>query len=452
MNCWAAAVELGRRLMESGSGSSASIIHLLFDRRFAPHFLTQFLGAFNDNVFKQALIIFIAFQAASNSSTESAQLVTIAAGIFILPFLLASPLAGQLADKLPKTRLIQLIKWAEVVIMLIGAVAFWLQDVWFLLLVLFIMGAQSSTFGPLKYGILPQLVQSDELPTGNALIQGATYIAILLGTLFGGFLMAGESLGWGAVSIAVVALAGLGVVASYCMCEVPAAVPKLTVDWNIWRQGLVALGFARRPPTVFAAIIGISWFWFLGATFLQLLPTYGRDVLGGDIPVVTLLLIAFSIGIGAGALLSAILMRVSRSAALVLTGALGMAFFGSLPLFLGPPEGVDMGNAGSRALAAVLSDPSTWPVLVGFFGLAICGGVFVVPLVVTMQTCSALETRSRVVAANNIVNALFMVGSAGLCVALLGIGWTMSAIMSVASLSTVVAAVYVAHRFTRDTQ
>ncbi len=436
----------------SRSASPAGLVQLLFDRRFAPHFLTQFLGAFNDNVFKQGLVIFIAFQAASGSSTQSAQLVTVAAGIFILPFLVASPVAGQLADKLPKTRLIQLIKWAEVAIMLVGAVAFWLQDVWFLLAVLFIMGAQSSTFGPLKYGILPQLIERVELPAGNALVQGATYVAILLGTLFGGFLMAGEDLGWSAVSVAVVVLAGLGVAASYFMREVPAAVPALVIDWNIWRQGWVAVAFARQPPVVFAAIIGISWFWLLGATFLQLLPTYGRDVLGGDIQVVTLLLITFSVGIGVGALLSATLMRFSRPTVLVLVGALGMALCGSLPLLLGPSEGGAMADAGSRALAAVLQDASIWPVLVGFCGLAIFGGVFVVPLVVTMQIRSDLERRSRVVAANNILNALFMVASAALSVALLEMGWSMSAIMSAASVSTVIAALFVVKRVAQDHQ
>jgi MFS family permease len=424
------------------AGASPTV-RLLATRRFLPYFLTQFLGAFNDNVFKQALIIFIAFEAATGSTRESAQWVTVAAGVFILPFLICSPLAGQLADKFPKSRLIRQIKLSEVIIMLFGALAFWSGDLWFLMGVLFLMGAQSSTFGPLKYGVLPQLVDSAELTAGNALVQAATYVAILAGTLLGGLLMADPELGRIGVSIAVVALATFGLMSSLGIPPVPAATPGLSIDFNPWRQGRQALGFSMHPPAVFAAIVGISWFWFLGATVLQLLPTYGRDVLGGDATVVTLLLVTFSAGVGLGALSCNRLITRYDARVIVSTGALGMALCGIAPWLLTSLGLIDEPDATGRAVSAVLADRQSWSILLSFLGLAGFGGLYVVPLIVVMQVRSHLRQRSRVVAANNIMNALFMVGSAIGTIVLLRLEVSLVGILGLASIFTVVVLAHV---------
>lgn len=383
-------------------------IRLLKERRFSALFATQFLGAFNDNVYKNALVIFITFGAAEDASSR-ALLVTVSAGLFILPFFLFSAWAGQIADKLEKAMLIRATKIAEIGIMLLGATAFLLENLPMLMAVLFLMGSQSAFFGPLKYGILPQLLKDQELVSGNGLIQMATFVAILIGMIFGGKLAAIEDAATWVVGGTVVAIAGAGWVVSRSIPGVSPAEPSLRIDRGPWRSMLKGMRYAGETRGVLAAIIGVSWFWFMGATFLQLLPAYGRDTLNGNPDVVIMLLTCFTVGIGVGAVLCARLCRGRINLRLVPIGAAGMTVFGLLPFIYAS----DAGSGGElRSIVAVLSHPANRVAIASFIGLAVSGGIFIVPLYTYVQAKSALSRRSRVIAANNIFNALFMVVSA----------------------------------------
>lgn len=406
---------------------SMSQFVLLRQRRFAALFLTQFLGAFNDNLYKNALVIFITFAATDDASTR-ALLITASAGLFILPFFLFSGWAGQFADRMEKSRLIRRVKAAEIIIMLCGAAAFWLESVPLLIAVLFLMGAQSAFFGPLKYGILPQLLRGGELIGGNGLIQMATFVAILAGMILGGVLASDG--GVGVIGLSVVMVASVGWWASRYIPPVAIADPSLRPDRAFWRPMIRGIVFAREDAGVFAAVLGVSWFWFMGATFLQLLPAYGRDTLGGNANVVILLLTCFTVGIGAGSLLCARFSRNGLNMALVSAGAAGMTVFGLVPLLVGP-SGVDHADQ-LRAVSGVLDDPVNLAVITGFIGLSVCGGVFIVPLYTYVQANSDLRRRARVIAANNILNAMFMVISAVLTLGALGAGMSIPQVFAAA--------------------
>jgi MFS family permease len=390
--------------------------HLLSKRRFLPVFLTQFLGAFNDNVFKNALVILITYRAASCG--ESPFLVTLAAGLFILPFLVFSATAGQFADKMDKARMIRLVKLAEIAIMVLGAVAFIAGSVTALIGVLFLMGAQSALFGPLKYGILPQHLGHRELMGANALIQGSTFVAILLGTILGGLLAAMPEVGPTAAAGTIILLAIAGWAASRQIPDAPAADPGLRLDPNIFRQTWRVARMAAEKRDVLVAIIGISWFWFVGATFLQLFPGFTCDVLGGGPRVVTLLLCAFTIGIALGAWASTRLTNGHISLGLAPLGVMGMCVFALVPLLMPPPDPV----AAELGIAQVAAVGGNWPAIVALLGVALFGGIFVVPLFAYVQSESPPDHRARIIAAANVLNALFMVASAVITLILLKLG------------------------------
>ncbi|MDX1606226.1 MAG: MFS transporter, partial [Candidatus Competibacterales bacterium] len=283
--------------------SHDSQFQLLRQRRFLPLFLTQFLGAFNDNVFRNALIILIAFRASEISGWDSNTLINLAAGLFILPFFLFSASAGQLADKYEKGLLIRRVKLLEIGIMILAALSLRSGEVIWLILLLFLMGTQSSLFGPLKYGILPQHLDETELTGGNGLIEMGTFLAILFGTLAGGLLIGLEQIGPQSVAFTVVTVAILGYLVSH---GIPLAAPVasgLKINWNPVTETWRNLKFLSSNRTVFLSVLGISWFWFLGGAYLAQLPNYTRLTLGGNEQVVTLLLTLFSIGIGLGSLL-----------------------------------------------------------------------------------------------------------------------------------------------------
>jgi len=400
---------------------------LLRQRRFSALFTTQFLGAFNDNVYKNALIIFITFEAAQDAAAR-AMLVTVSAGVFILPFVLFSAWAGQIADKLEKSSLIRTIKLAEIVIMLLAAIAFALGSITVLIALLFLMGTQSAFFGPLKYGILPQLLDETELVAGNGLIQMATFVAILVGMILGGKLAAVPASGPLIAGGAVIALALLGWLSSLGVPRARAAEPALRVDRGPWPSMFSGMAYARETPGVFAAILGVSWFWFLGATFLQLLPAYGRDTLNGNPDVIIMLLTCFTVGVGLGALMCARLSGEKINLRLVPVGAIGMTVFALGPLlFLSAPQ--DTGGA-LQGIAEVLAYPGNRAAIASFIGLAVFGGVFIVPLYTYVQANSALSRRSRVIAANNIINSLLMVASALLTLGALGVGMSVPQIFA----------------------
>jgi MFS family permease len=306
-----------------------------------------------------------------------------------------------LADKVEKSRLIRLAKLLEVIVMLAASLGFALSSLPWLLATLFLMGAQSALFGPVKYAILPQILAEHELVGGNALVEAGTFVAILLGTIVGGLLIAvPDGTAW--VSAGVVAVAALGYLASRAIRPVPAADPQMRIAWNPLAQTWQMLRFARERRTVFLAIVGISWFWFYGAVFLSQFPGYAATVLGGDEQAVTLLLAVFSVGIAVGSLLCERLSGKRVEIGLVPLGSIGLTVFG-IDLWWASP--VQEAGATMRPLSELLAQPGTWRILFDLVMIALCGGLYIVPLYALVQSRSAPAHRSRIIAANNILNA-----------------------------------------------
>jgi hypothetical protein len=378
-------------------------IKLLTTPRFRPFFLTQLLGAFNDNLYKNGLTIFIAFQVASVSQEESSALVNVAAALFILPFFLFSPIAGQLADKHEKSMLIRYIKLLEIGIMLLGAMAFVLESTTMLVGILFLMGTQSALFGPVKYSLMPEALKPEELVGGNALVESGTFLAILLGLIASVYII---DLGNAAIAAAVVLTAVIGYWTSRGIPALPAAAPELELSFNIPRQTVNIMRDARENRSVFYSIMGISWFWFFGITYVTQLPNYVRYELGANEQVYVLLLAVFSIGIGAGSFLCERLSGRMVEIGLVPIGALGLSLFGIDIYF---SQGLSLADADLIGPIAFIAQGSSLRVSFDILMLGISGGIYIVPLFALVQQRSEPSKRSRIIAANNILNALFMV-------------------------------------------
>lgn len=410
---------------------------LLKERRFLPFFLTQFLGAFNDNVYKNALIILVAFHATALSSMSATTLSNLAQALFILPFFLFSATAGQLADKLEKSLLIRLVKLAEIAIMVLGAAGLYWRNLALLMTALFLMGLHSTVFGPVKYSYLPQHLREEEIVGGNGLVEMGTFLAILLGTLLGGFLIAGGP-GW-PVSATVLALAALGYATSRSIPRSPAAAPDLPVNWNFVSETWRILAFMRGNRTVFLSVLGISWFWFLGAIYLSQFPVYTQKVLSGKEEVVTVLLALFSVGVGAGSLLCERLSGRRIEIGLVPFGSIGLTLFGVDFYFAGT------GLAAHAPFGAweFLRDPAHWRILADLVLLGAFGGFYIVPLYALVQMRSEASHRSRVIAGNNILNALFVVASAVVAIGLLEAGLTIPQLFLAAALFNAAVALYI---------
>ena len=417
----------------------SSQFSLMRQRRFLPFFLTQFLGAFNDNLYKNALIVLLTFHAGRYTTLTPGVLANLCAGLFILPFFLFSATSGQIAEKFEKSLLIRQIKLLEIIIMVFAWAAFLFESLEFMLAVLFLLGVQAAMFGPVKYAILPQHLHEQELVGGNALVESGTFIAILIGTLAGGTLV---SLPNGAHWVALVALllAMGGYVASRRIPVAPAAAPDLKINWNPATETWRNLQFTRKNRTVFLSILGISWFWFYGAAFLSQFPAYAKDVLGGDEHTVTLLLAIFSIGIGMGSLLCERLSAGRIELGLVPFGSIGLSVF-ALDLWAGSMAATTSMTA--MPLGEILGRPAVWRVLLDLLCIGIFGGFFIVPLYALIQTRSTPEHRSRIIAGNNIMNAFFMVVAAGLCAGLLEAGFSVPQIFLVTALLNVCVAVYI---------
>jgi hypothetical protein len=421
-----------------------AIARLLLRRRFAPLFVTQFLGALNDNLFKNALLVLATFHTAA-SAQHSALLVNLAAGIFIAPFFLLSPLAGQLADKLERARLIRAVKLAEIGVMLLGAAALLLASVPLLLLALAAMGAQSAFFGPVKYAILPQHLHRDELVAGNALVELGTFLAILLGTTLGGLAMSKAATGPAIVALAVLAVAAAGWYASRAIPPAPAPSPDLVLNHEPFGAAADTFRHARQSTPVWLSVMGISWFWFFGALILAQVPGYTRGVLHAGPQVATLLLVAFSLGIGLGALLCARLSGRVVELGLVPLGAAGMTVF-ALDLAFAYPAAVPAHGAALADAAAFLDSAGAWRVLLDVVALAASAGVYVVPLYAYVQQSAEQASRARVIAANNMMNALFMVAAALTGAGLLAAGLDIAHLFITVAAMNVAVAVFI---FTR---
>jgi 1-acyl-sn-glycerol-3-phosphate acyltransferase len=412
---------------------------LLRQRRFAPFFVTQFLGALNDNVYKNALVLLVAFQGASLTTLSSDVVVNLAGALFMLPFFLFSATAGQLADKYDKARLMRLVKLLEIGIMLVGAAGFATASLPLLLVALFLLGLHSTLFGPLKYAILPQTLKSEELVGGNALVETGTSLAILAGTIIGGILiatMAGATL-W--VPAAVVAIAVAGYLASRWVPAVPPPAPDLQIDWNPFTETWRNLAFTRGNRTVFLSILGVSWFWLYGLVFLSQFPNFARVNLGGSEHVVTLLLAVFSVGVGAGSLLCERMSGHKVELGLVPFGSIGLTVF-ALDLAFASP-GTHSGPL--MGVAEYLRAPGSFRVLFDLAMIGLFGGFYIVPLYALIQSRSERAHQSRVIAGNNIMNALFMVVGAGLAALLLSRGLSIPQLFLVTALMNAAVAVFI---------
>jgi MFS family permease len=386
----------------------------LRSRRFLPLFLTQTLGALNDNLFKNALVVLVIFSATGGGPA----MVAAAGGVFILPYALFSALAGQLADKYDKARLIRLTKLCEVALMVAAAVGFLSGSVALLFAVLFGLGVQATFFGPLKYGILPDHLAERELVDGNARIEAGTFGGILAGTIVGGAIILLPH-GAALVSAAGLLVALAGAAAGFAVPPARAAAPDLAIGWNPWRQTIDLVAQARTQRGVWPAILGLSWFWTVGATLLTEFPVLARDRFAADGHVVTLLLAMFATGVGAGSWLIARLLRGEVSARHVPLAAL------LLTIFIADFAWVCMGvspDTGWSDVPAMLRAPRAWRALADLFLIAMCGGAFSVPLYAILQERSPPAWRARMIAANNVVNAAFIVGGAVAVAALDALG------------------------------
>ncbi|WP_179998246.1 MULTISPECIES: MFS transporter [unclassified Acinetobacter] len=394
--------------------------HLLSSRRFLPMFLTQFFGALNDNVFKQSLLLVITYGWIQQQTASVSTLNNLAALLFILPYFIFSATAGQIADKYERSFLIRNIKLLEILIMLIGTAGFLLGNLWLLLFALFLMGTHSTFFGPIKYAILPEILKPNELMSGNALFQSGTSIAILMGMILGGVVISNSegNLVW--ISLTVVTIAILGYICSRFILKQKVRENHINVDWNFFRTSFQTIRYAKSLPLIFTILLGNSWYWFYGATYLTQIPQMTQQNLHANENVVSLLLTFFSVGIGVGSLLCRKIGGSEVNIKMVPIGAVGLTVFafylaGSLafvPERTGDFIGIsDMFNSGMIY----------YHVMIAVTLLGISGGFYIVPLYAMMQAYSPCSHRARVVAANNIMNAVFMVSSAIFSIIILSI-------------------------------
>ncbi len=378
---------------------------LLKSRRFLPLFTTQFFGAFNDNAFKSAIGILATYHAGLIAGFQPKMIVTAGTGIFVLPFFLFSATAGQLADKVDKGRMIRVVRFCEIPFMALAALGFALENYYILLAVLFCAGVQAAFFGPLKYSILPQHLEAGEIVGGNALVEAGTFIAVLLGTIAGATLILAAR-GVIIVSVMILAVAVSGWAASLGIPPAPSSTPRLKVNLNFPAETWRLMRHAYKEKDVFLSIIGISWFWLVGSIFITQFPTYANAALHANQNVVTLFLTLFSLGIAFGALICNKLLKGEISGVYVPAGASGMTVCIFL-LWLATPHHAMHGALVS--LTQFVSRPGNWPLLGSLLGVSVFGGIYIVPLYAIMQTRCEDSFRSRTIAVNNIMNALFMV-------------------------------------------
>ena len=416
----------------------SSQFQLMRKRRFRPFFFTQFLGAFNDNVFKTALITLVTFRAGQLTNIDGKILATLLPGLFILPFFLFSATSGQLADKLEKSSIARGVKIFEIGVMVIAAWGFLTNSLWLLVTALFCMGLHSTVFGPVKYAYLPQHLKQEELIGGNGMVEMGSFVAILLGQVLGAWLATTHN-GSVITSIAIVTLAILGWWVSRGIPLSPAADPTLKINWNPITETWNSLRFAHGNRTIWLSMLGISWFWFYGATLLAQFPNYAKDVLGGDETVFILLLTIFSLGIGVGSLLCEKLSDGRVEIGLVPFGAIGLTVFGA-DLYFASPSTV---SGAPVAFTTFLQNTHHWRLLADLILLGLFGGFYIVPMYALIQTRSEKSHQSRVIAANNILNALFMVVSAGVSMPLFKFGLSIPQLFLATALFNAMVAIYI---------
>jgi 1-acyl-sn-glycerol-3-phosphate acyltransferase len=426
-----------------GSPGAAAHAHpnqfaLLGQRRFAPFFWTQFLGAGNDNLFKFAFTVLVTYRVEVSWLPPSLAGLAIGA-LFILPFLLFSATSGQLADKLDKTVLIRFVKWLEIAVMALAGFGFVTANVFVLLGCVFLMGLHSTLFGPVKFAYLPQHLSERELTGGNGMVEMGTFVAILLGQVAGGLLVAIPQVGASYVAAACLVLAVLGRATAQAVPPSPSTDPALRINWNPVSETWRNLVLAHGNLVVFRSLLGISWMWFFGAVFLAEFPSFAKEVLHGDEHVASLLLVVFSVGIGVGSLLCEVLSRRHVEIGLVPLGAIGMSVF-SVDLYFASRGLVP---AAGYTLSAFLAQPAHWRVMADLALLSLFAGLYSVPMYALIQMRSQPSHRARIIAANNILNALFMIASAVIVGALLKAGLSVPQVFLAIGLLNAIVAFYI---------
>jgi hypothetical protein len=417
--------------------SQSNQFRLFAQRRFLPFFSAQALGAFNDNVYKNVLVILATYQATAYTTLEPQLLTNIAAGLFILPFVLFSGMAGQLADRFDKSVVLRIVKATEILIMMLAGLGFATQSIEILLGALFMMGVHSTFFAPAKYGLLPEVLRDSELVGGNALVEMGTFLAILLGTLAAGLLATRGHIG--AITTALIIIAVAGFLSSLAIPRLSPAAPNLRIDWRPWTSTWDNIRAARESRAVFLSILGISWFWFYGALVLAQLPLYSKDVLGGSEEVVTLLLVIFSLGVGTGSLLCERLSGHKVEIGLVPFGSFGLTVF-AIDLYLATPATPASVPISAAQFAA---QAGSWRVLMDLGLIGVFGGLFIVPLYALVQQRSRREVMSRVIGANSILNAVFMVAAAALAALALAAGFSIPELLLTTGILNAFVAAYI---------
>jgi 1-acyl-sn-glycerol-3-phosphate acyltransferase len=411
---------------------------LLGKRRFAPFFWTQALGAFNDNVFRNALVMLVAFQMGLDDHTVSLY-TNLAPALFIIPFFLFSATAGQLAEKFEKTRIVRYVKLFEIAAMTLAAVGFYTHNTALLLVVLFLMGMHSTTFGPIKYAILPQALQPGELVGGNGLIEMGTQLAVLIGLIAGSALMQIPRLGPVLAGTVTITVALVGYLASRRIPAAPATAPELKFNWNPFTETARVLRITKQDRGVFNAVLGISWFWFFGTVLVAQLPSYTKLNLGGNGSVNILGLTLFSIGTGIGSLLCEKMSGKRVEVGLVPLGAFGLTAFGVDLFFarpgLAPTSGLDW--------LAFLQAAGSWRIALDLTLIGVFAGFYVVPLFAFIQSRTPRDRLSRVIAGNNILNALFIVCAAGFGLGMGALGFGIPAIFLAIAILNALVALYI---------
>lgn len=396
-------------MLDNGMSNQFSLFKA---RRFTPMFLTQFLGAFNDNVFKQGLILVLTFIASKKLNMDISLLNNLAAMLFVLPFFLFSAVAGQLADKHEKSKLTRFIKLLEIIIMALAGIGFIFEMYWLLFVALFLMGTHSTFFGPVKYAYLPQAMKADELVSANGLFQMGTSLAILTGMMTAGVLTQQEHLMWW-LSGFVLVIAILGYMTSRFIPVMPAPQPDLVVDYHIGRTSWQTVAYLYSLPLMWFTIMGNSWFWFYGATFLTQVPEFSKNLLHGDESVIIFMLTLFSVGTALGSVLCKTLTKNQVSLKLLPFGMAGLSIFAiDLYFALNSVQTIVENNQPHFGIAQLFAFDGVLRVFVDLFLLGFAGGIYIVPLYSLMQAYAPESHRARVIGANNIFNALFMVTSA----------------------------------------
>ena len=419
--------------------SHPSQFDLLKQRRFAPFFWTQFLGAFNDNLFKTALVVALAFDAASWTDLSPSLVTNLVPGLFILPYVLFSATSGQIAEKVEKGRLARIIKWLEIGIMGIAAVGWFTHTLPLLLLAVLGMGTHSTLFGPVKYAYMPQHLKPEELTGGNGIVEMGTFVGILLGQVFGAIIVNFKPNGVPLLAAATVAFAVVGLVTAHGIPKTPAPQPKLKVNWNPFTESIRNIRFSAGNRAVFLSMLGNSWFWFYGAIVLAQFPVYAKDYLQGDNSVFVLLLTMFSLGIGAGSLLCEKLSGRKVEIGLVPFGSIGLSLFG-IDLYL---ASLGYHAAGSVDAYAMAMQPGAWRIIFDVIMIGVFGGFFIVPLFAMIQLRADPQHLSRTIAGMNILNALFMVVATGVAILLLKQGFSIPELFLATAIMNGVVAVYI---------